>query len=71
MFKVLLVLSYFSLLGCGIWSIVEFILYLFEKTQSFNWNSLWCIGISLVGVIFFLVLSLLEGTRNYKNFMSK
>ena len=68
MFKVLLVLSYFSLLGCGIWSIVEFILYLFEKTQSFNWDSLWCIGISLVGVIIFLVLSLLGDARKYENF---
>lgn len=51
-FAILTVLSYLSIIGCGIWAVVEFILYL-VKDKLFNWTSIWC----LIGGIVLMIVS--------------
>ena len=54
---IILMLSLFSIYGCGIWAIVEFILYL-AKDMPFNWWSLYSCIISLITAVIFWILSM-------------
>jgi len=57
---VLTVLVYLSAWACGVWAIVEFIIYL-VKDDPFNWLSLWCtIGSWIATIIFTVVIAFVE-----------
>jgi len=63
LFIAITILSYIGLVGCGIWSIVGFILYLVKDTP-FNWLSVELLAVSLFLLIVGMIGAAVSGSRD-------
>lgn len=63
---VVMMLSYAGITISGIWTIVEFIIYL-VKDHQFNWWSLWTLIISICTLIVSMVATLIFAALQKKN----
>jgi len=66
LFYAIALITYLSCIGCFIWAIVEFIIYL-VKDKPFNWLSLWICGASVVIALVSFVLGVVYEAKTDSN----